>query len=84
MTKIDAAVAESVEAHKVYKEYQAQSDAAKATAEGLKFIVAGRIEISFKVDFGKLRVFVGPTELTGPDAITLAKGLLDVLGEGNK
>ena len=78
MAKIDAAVAESKVGHDHYAKYSKQREVTEAGLKGLEFKL-GRLTVSFKCDWERVRVFVGPTELTREEAITLAEGLLERL-----
>ncbi len=78
MAKIDAVIAESAVGHDHYEKYSKQREATEVMLKELEFKL-GRLTVSFKCDWERVRVFVGPTELTQAEAITLAEGLLERL-----
>jgi len=84
MAKIDDSIQLTAEAAVYLTKYQEINDKACKAIDALSFSV-DRLVVSFRSGHtSKLRVFVGSAELTRELALELAKGLLDVLGEGNK
>ena len=78
MAKIDAVIAESKAGHAHYEKYNRQRTIVDDKQKELEFKL-GRTVVSFKCDWERARVFIGGTELTQAEAISLAKGLLERL-----